>query len=474
LFWQNTPDVAFVGIGVNSTFDYYPGPHTETIARELMEERSIPTVWVTQNDSTTPYDHALIGDQMFTLHDAIGGEVADTEAYVDEQRMLGVNVYIDTIHCNANGQRAWAEACLGVLNPHYQIAKTVRPVETPVINCPTASETASFGYGQYMVSGTPVASSSAVARTTSGLGAGTQYLPQNFGFQAAQGYGGYTVSSGGYIQYTFHSWNTAAVVIERGAGNSFTMQASWVDNSGTATSIGSVLTYTDGATTLPGIYDIVKISDLTAAIAAQAGAQLVTGSSVPYLCGSIRLTVTSGSAIVLGVVFGAPRQQPISLNPNQPGMILFSPLAAYNTAITTNSWFIDTDNVSFYNALLCSDTLNSGFTLNLPQVHGINPKGCQIQFRRQTAGGIISWFTDGYGGTAGTAAGTKDLYLAGRPGWFLSYLPGYQNSSIPGNILSGGSPNRSLTIKYTGNNGSRVAPTNGNHGIDIFNATLFY
>jgi hypothetical protein len=116
---NQTPNLVLYEYGVDGA-TYEQDLAMEEAIRTLLNNK-IEVLMITANaNSNAPANNAWVGDLMVKLKQGYGIPIADTWAYVDELTRQGRQTYVDSVHQDQEGWFAWAEAVLGVLNPHVQ------------------------------------------------------------------------------------------------------------------------------------------------------------------------------------------------------------------------------------------------------------------------------------------------------------------------------------------------------------------
>ncbi len=441
-FYNQRPTLVTVGFGVNG--GNYNYPCIEAIARRLGPgpgNAGYEVLLLTQNEANdSSYSKAGIGYSERLIADGIPSvAVADTEAYVDEAKANGQSVFIDSIHGNPIAQAAWAEAVLGVLNPYPQATRTVALAPRRIISTAVASEAPYFGFSADFVGGVPAANSGATLVTTASLASNTNAIPACFGY--ANTNMGYQVNAGGSIDYGHHCFNWVALLFRRGVGGSFTATVNWIDDAGGLTPMNTI-SYTDSAGgDYPGIADAGSITQLLPAMSKLQTNNYASGVQY-WVSGGVRVSVTSGTAYILGVIFGGPRHLDLP-GYLQPGAML-------------GTWAQDTgDTVGFIPSFLYSDT--PGSSLFFP----FTGRAFGVWIRRTTATGFISFLGDN-----SYVAKAQNFGTAGRPPWMLQYFPGIGGSD---GVL-GPSASHQAVLQLTATN---AAPGPGSHAVNIYKLAVF-
>lgn len=434
----------------------YYAPALEGIVRELMDPRyhgGLDVLALTANDdSGTPGSRTYIGTELAAVRDSAGGNlaIADTEAYVREINDRGTNTFYDSIHQVQVGWNAYAEAVLGCLNSHTQTLLS-NPYK-PGLTLPpaTAAELPFIGQAADFVSQNPLELGNYTATITNYTDSGisTNKLFGNMGLTTAWLV---TTNGGtnGYITFVHSHANWATLIFRRGTGtNSFSGYSTWLDTGGNAIAgTSNSFSYaTDlSAVDIPGNVDLQTVSSSYYAITNN----LIPNNSgwwsqtPPWVTGALRIYITSGAARILGVVFGTPHYQDVPLFAG----------AGYTSGTFANDF---SDPAGFLLNEYYSDTLNNAIAFKA------FCRGMQVVLRQSTSAGQIRFYGDG------TLLQDVDLYHAGRPPYILLWMPGMQNE-----VSRGGFADRSLVMRYYGNNGSKAAATTGYHALTLAKVTLF-
>jgi len=394
-FWSFMPDLVTVGFGVNG--GNYSLNNLESIGRILIEEHQIPTLWLTENDRWGQIGGSQpVASALGLIRDQIGGAIADTAAYVDEVNFNGTNTYVDGVHQNQAGWNAWAEAVSGVLNSRPQNRTNVVVQANRVLSPANASETGALGFSAQFVGGIPLEMTPGCNLTNNAGVWVTNYLPYLFNdctvVEVPGSRGGVT----NWVTYSHHCWNWAALVFEKGVGqhgtaangyigcatNSFTGYCSWLDENAVEHYLTS-FSYIDdncmkwGPFQRPGMLDLCSISQTSGSVSNLVHAGIVRPQFAgTWTSAALRITITSGHARVLGVVFGGPRHSDLIQQPAGPEFIPANRWKAYGGPGGTAQ-------------AIYTDTLFDPLSLT-SFGHGF-----QLFFRGGSAGGLILAAGDG-------------------------------------------------------------------------------
>jgi len=294
-----TPDLVTVEVGVNSS--RYSAVATEDIVRRL-RSRNIEVLLITGNaNQSTPGIHEDIGLNMALLARKYRCAVADTWAYVNSADLGGTNTWFDSVHQNQAGWFAWATAIGGVLNRCSQDPIVPDPGPAHVLQHPIVSE-----QNRLFESATFDAPESFTgAYFSTNVVLGTNCIPFLYGRTASNAV--LCVPPGGTVTFKNTNWVAGCLQLERGSGlGSFSGYWEIVGCDG-ATQLRKDVSFTDtnfGEAKLTVSNAIWTIDDTTPL--------LMLGNTCPGIdptaIGSdVRLTVTNGTARVLGVLFFQPR-----------------------------------------------------------------------------------------------------------------------------------------------------------------------
>jgi hypothetical protein len=91
-------------------------------------------------------------------------------------------------------------------------------------------------------------------------------------------------------------------------------------------------------------------------------------------------------------------------------------------------------------------------------------KAVQLGLRGSLAAGQVQVYGNG------ALVATKDFYGAGQTSYLIQWAPGLTS----GTDGAKGHEQGDLLLYYYGNNGSRIAPYNGYHGVGIWDALVIY
>lgn len=428
------------------------------MARRIIQDRGTSVIFTTENDFSTYPVAGTILQALLPIRNDIGGAIADTAAYVEEVNRNGTNTYVDAIHQNEIGWAAWAEAIYGVLNPHAQATLNVPISSNRVIKTFLASEDKYFGGQVTFVGGLPLDMSPGAHLLNSPTFANGNYLPGLFQERSLVGVPGTPGVVTNYVTYSHHCWNWANLVFERGVGyagtaangylgqatNSFAGYCTWFDEHGEEHFISSFHYYDDanivhGPFPRPGMFTLAGITQMLPAMQTLSN----SGISQPdttnrWISGAVRVYITQGNAWVIGVLFGGPDYDDLDLNPKSTAFAQPNPW----------NWEIPPLDSGLHRWLYF-DSLESNTDIRF---YG---RGMQLMLMANPSGGVLN--------ARGNGALLPDLNLHSP-----EQSPRILNWSVPDKC----NLSQWLDIGLQSLNGFPATPTNGNHRVMLFKASV--
>jgi lysophospholipase L1-like esterase len=296
---RSPPDLVTIEVGVNQS--RYAEVATEDIVRQL-RANDIDVLLISGNaNQGFPGVHEDLGLNMYKLAQKYRCAVADTWAYVNYVNLTGTNTWFDSVHQNQAGWNAWATAILGVLNTYTQNAVIPDSSANRVLVHPIVAErdrlfdTATFSPPSGFTG----------AHFSTNVVLPTNAIPFLYGQTVSNAV--VYVPTNGVVTFNNPNWVGCSLLLERGGGQgSFSGYWEVIGCDGTS-NLKKPVTFTDpnfGAGALVVSAADITIADTAPLLFLQDGCQGLTPSGINS---SVRLTVTNGTAHVLGVTFYIPK-----------------------------------------------------------------------------------------------------------------------------------------------------------------------
>jgi hypothetical protein len=290
----NPPDLVILGFGANGgTYDY---SLTEFIVKACREAGS-EVIIVTQNNRTDNATFLLSkGDIIKKIALEYGCAVADTWEYVLEKDRAGFTTHADVIHMAADGHKAWAEAIKGVLSPAFIMKSSATPT-LPAQCIGVSYEANNLEWNrlanscqiQFTPSSTTGTAATSTAATSSVKNPAILYGGKTSANAAT------SLASGEVASYAHPYANYVSLLID--TSSVFTADIK-TDNQ--TVTLGSV---TFGSTTTNGVIVLEAVN----------GGSYANVSTAFRSNKGIQVVCTSGTAIILGVVFHCDKMREVDI-----------------------------------------------------------------------------------------------------------------------------------------------------------------